>query len=350
MTVTLIEDEIDGLRLAALAMDGRVTDLAAAPADHPARTGLIAVARVAGRDPSGGGFLDLGDGGAGFLKRAGHLRDGDRLLVQVTAEAPPGKALPVTDAPSLAGGTCVATVGGKPVQLSKRLGDRDADDWQRALEGVAGEGVGLILRSNAPEAGLETVRAEAAGLVASLRAALDTARSGAQPGVVLPAHGLGAGLVLNAGLGDVPRRADPAVDLAALVAESLAPVTALRAGGLVRWGTTPALTAVDVDRHRAKSVTRANTDAALAVARRLRLANLGGLVVVDFIGFGADGAVRDGVATLARATRGDPGNTDVTPRPSRLGLAELSRTRRGYDLAMAARLAGWPPPATAEEA
>jgi Rne/Rng family ribonuclease len=102
---------------------------------------------------------------------------------------------------------------------------------------------------------------------------------------------------------------------------------------------TEALTAIDVNMggsgggNRADNAIRlANAAAAREVARQIRLRNIGGLVVVDFISMKNKGHRKQLVETLRREMRDDPVRHDVlgmTPG----GLVEITRQRVGRPLA-----------------
>jgi len=114
-------------------------------------------------------------------------------------------------------------------------------------------------------------------------------------------------------------------------AEALEIVHPLPGGGVIAIEPTRALTAIDVDLSDrkggdAKRVTRQANVAALGMAARLlRLKGLGGIVVIDLVGRGHDGAA---LMAAARAAFG-PDNPGVAIGPvGRFGTMELSLPRR----------------------
>jgi Ribonuclease G/E len=119
-------------------------------------------------------------------------------------------------------------------------------------------------------------------------------------------------------------------------AEALEVLHSLPGGGQIAIEPTRALTAVDVDLSDrkggdAKRVTRQANLAALGMAARLlRLKGLGGIVVIDLVGRGHDGAA---LMAAARAAFG-PDNPGVAIGPvGRFGTMELSLPRRVRPLA-----------------
>ncbi len=92
----LVLDELDGRQAAALMLDGRLEELAIDPEGDVAVPGAIYRA-VADRPVKGQGgiFVKLPEG-SGFLRQISGVAPGQRLLVQVTGPAEPGKAVPVS--------------------------------------------------------------------------------------------------------------------------------------------------------------------------------------------------------------------------------------------------------------
>ncbi|MAB75867.1 MAG: ribonuclease E/G [Verrucomicrobiales bacterium] len=104
----------------------------------------------------------------------------------------------------------------------------------------------------------------------------------------------------------------------------------LPSGGYLVIDETEALIAIDVNTGRAKNqdkmILQTNLEAAEAVARQLRLRNIGGLVVIDFIDMRAR---RDQMAVykvMRERLKKDKAKTQVT-QISQLGLMEMTRQR-----------------------
>ncbi|MBL8552942.1 MAG: ribonuclease E/G [Phenylobacterium sp.] len=140
----------------------------------------------------------------------------------------------------------------------------------------------------------------------------------------------------------IVRDADPAGGRAARAAadeaeaEALETIHPLPGGGALAIEPTRALTAIDVDLGERKgadakrAARQANLAALGEAARLLRLKSLGGLVVLDLVGRGHDGAALLAAARLAFA----PDNPGVAIGPvGRFGTMELSIPRRTRPLA-----------------
>src|SRR6056297_2810854 len=107
----------------------------------------------------------------------------------------------------------------------------------------------------------------------------------------------------------------------------------LPSGGAVVIDHTEALLTIDINSSRAtkgadieETALQTNLEAAEEIARQLRLRDLGGLVVIDFIDMNSREAQRDVENKLREAMRADKARVQIG-RISRFGLLELSRQR-----------------------
>ena len=107
----------------------------------------------------------------------------------------------------------------------------------------------------------------------------------------------------------------------------------LKSGASLVFDETEALVAVDVNTGRHKgsknaeeSILAVNLEAADEVARQMRLRNIGGLLVIDFIDMKAKRDQNAVYRTLREALRKDKARTNVIPI-TQLGLLEMTRQR-----------------------
>jgi ribonuclease E len=108
---------------------------------------------------------------------------------------------------------------------------------------------------------------------------------------------------------------------------------ALKSGGSIVIDGTEALTAIDVNSggsmrgtSQEETAHKTNLEAAREVARQLRLRDLGGIIVVDFIDMRVQSHIQDVERALREAMRPEKARHDIG-RISRLGLMEISRQR-----------------------
>ena len=107
----------------------------------------------------------------------------------------------------------------------------------------------------------------------------------------------------------------------------------LKSGGYLMFDQTEALTTVDVNtgafvghRNLEDTIYRTNLEAAVAIARQLRLRNIGGIIIVDFIDMRDHEHRRLVLQALERALAGDHARTHLSA-VSALGLVEMTRKR-----------------------
>lgn len=340
----VILDEIAGRQAAALVVDGRLEELALDPEGDVPLPGAIYRA-IADRPMKGQGgiFVKLPGGASGFLRQVSGIAPGQRLLVQVTGPAEPGKALPVTARLLFKGRFAILTPGAPGLNISRRIHDEGlraelAGLAQAGMEG-ADEALGLILRSACAEAEPEVVAED----IAVMR--------GLAEAVLADVAGDPELLVDGAAAHDLACRdwLEPAPDsfvtepggfdahgLPEMIAALGAPRVALPGGGHMMIEPTRALLAVDVNTGPDTSpaaALKANIAAARELPRQLRLRGLGGQVVVDFAPLPKkDRAILDQVLKAAFKPEGADVNLagwtvlglyEMTRRRDRLPLAEL---------------------------
>ena len=115
--------------------------------------------------------------------------------------------------------------------------------------------------------------------------------------------------------------------------KALARQVPLKSGGHLVIDPTEAMTTIDVNtgsyvgtRNLEETVFRTNMEAAQGLARQLRLRNLGGIIIIDFIDMHDEEHRRQVLRTLDKALQRDHVKTTVYPM-SALGLVEMTRKR-----------------------
>ncbi len=329
----VVLDEMNGQAAAALVVDGQLEELLIDPADDTPLPGAIYRA-VADRPMKGQGgmFVRLPEG-SGFLRQTTGIAPGQRLIVQVTGPAEPGKALPVSTRLLFKSRLAIVTPDAPGLNISRRIKDDDrrADLEAVAAEAMAGadESLGLILRS----AAAFSADAEIAEDIAVMRGLAGTVLTDLNGGPEL--------LVEGAGAHETAWRdwADPAPDEvieggfeAQGVHEMIAALredrVSLVGGGNMTIEKTRAFVAVDVntgpDTSPAASL-KVNIAAARDLPRQLRLRGLGGQIVIDFAPMPKkERAILDQV--IRAAFKSEAAETNLAGWTT-LGLFELTRKR-----------------------
>lgn len=341
----IVLGQYEGRETAALIVDGQLEDLLIDTSDDATPSPGTIFRAIVDRQMKGQGgvFLRLPTGRA-FLRETGGLSPGQRVLVQVTGYAEPGKAVPVTLRLLFKSQLCIVTPNAPGINISRRIRD---DDTRQQLEALATAamaeapaGTGLILRSAAETATAEAVTEDitvmrnlAAEVAADLAGDAELLLAGPTPHET-------AWRDWSDPTPDEVADGPNAVDdhgVSELVEACLTPQVSLAgAGGAMFVEPTRAVVAVDIntgsDTSPAASL-KTNIAAARDLPRQLRLRGLGGMITVDF----APMPKRDR-ATLEQqiraAFRRDSTETSLagwTP----LGNYELQRKRDRMPLAAA---------------
>jgi ribonuclease G len=107
----------------------------------------------------------------------------------------------------------------------------------------------------------------------------------------------------------------------------------LKSGGYLMLDQTEAMTTIDVNtgayvghRNLEETIFRTNLEATVAIARQLRLRNLGGIVIIDFIDMQEEEHRRQVRQALEKALENDHAKTHISS-VSPLGLVEMTRKR-----------------------
>lgn len=107
----------------------------------------------------------------------------------------------------------------------------------------------------------------------------------------------------------------------------------LKSGGYLIFDQTESMTTIDVNtgafvgrRTLEDTIFKTNLEAAQAISRQLRLRNLGGIIIIDFIDMSIEDHRRQVMRAFEKALERDPVRTQVS-EVSSLGLVEMTRKR-----------------------
>ena len=349
---------------AALLKDGVPVELFVERGDWR-EAGSIHLGRVRRLLPALGAMLvDIGDDRPAFLRarevlpRGRQLDEGERVIVQILREAQGGKAARLTTSVALRGALVELRWGRPGIRGGETLSSADRANLS-AVAGEAAAGVRLLR----PEP-LDALIAEVMDLNRRWRDILDRAVRLAPPARLDPPLSFGAALAarLPAAPGQilvddpaiVPElrgvfpdtvmqhkpEAEWPVELDAVFDQGLAETVGLAGGGSIHFEAARTAVLIDVDSGTPATGSLETTGlafnlaAAEIIARQIRLRNLGGGIVIDFVGL-EDRKLRERVRyTLAEALMPDPARPQILGW-TRLGHIELVRPRRGRPLAEA---------------
>lgn len=123
------------------------------------------------------------------------------------------------------------------------------------------------------------------------------------------------------------------------IQKSLERKVQLKSGGYLIIDQTEAMTTIDVNtgafvghRNLEETIFKTNLEAAQAIARQLRLRNLGGIIILDFIDMTEEDHKRQVLRALEKSLERDHAKTSISG-VSALGLVEMTRKRTRESLA-----------------
>lgn len=303
------------------------------------------------------------------------LKVGDEILVQVIKPPRGNKGAKVTTHPSIVGKNLIYLPNTDFVGISRKITDEQVRE--SVLEDVnkfrkEKEGEGVIIRTQAPLAGARKLKKEWKFLK-KLWTDIEERAKNAKVGELLHKDldlplrvirdSLGDELVaIHVGNRELYERLSKLVRLqkeipdrklvlykgeramyrefgiSQIVYDSIRPNVALDSGGYIVIDQTEAMTVVDVntgsyvgDKNHEETVFQVNLEAAVEIARQVRLRNIGGIIVVDFIDM-QDEAHKEKVTEVLRERLAlDKAKCNVLPM-SELCLTQFTRKRVGNDV------------------
>ena len=378
--IILVSDDGHELRVA-LVEDGRLAEIYIERPDKKSYLGDIYQGKVenvmAGIDAA---FVDFGLEKNGFLyvdevlgadgeKRARRIGDalkkGQQVLVQVTKDPMGSKGARLSTKISLAGRYLVYVPGGSGVGISRRLRQVERDRLREVAKQLKPKNAGLIVRTIAEGHGLEDLQRDMrylSRLWSRLKKKAETVKA---PGLVHKEVDISIEVARDlfndtceSLIVDDPKRhkavlafldkeapellpkvhqhtgSEPlfeAYGIEEQIARALERRVPLPSGGNLVIDHAEALTVIDVNTGRfaggkglEETITHTNLEAAREVVRQLRLRDIGGIIIIDFIDMARAKNRETVLATLEAELETDRTKTYVVEL-SPLGLVEMTR-------------------------
>ena len=346
------------------------------------RLGDIYIGKVSNIVPNiGAAFIEIEKGvncyydmkdvnSAVFTRKYGKkpLCIGDELVVQISRESVKSKAPTVTGNLSFTGRYAVLTHGNTRIGVSSKIPKSMREEYKSELKDLQNNDYGIIIRTNAKDAPFEAVLEEIRTLREEYYSLVENAQTrvcftclkSAPPSYIADLKnvymdGMESIIVGDKGLytrihmffqAELPEKLnllelydDPSFPLDKLYStqtvldKALMERAWLKTGGYLIIQPTEALTVIDVNSGKATSrsdseegAMKVNLEAAREAARQIRLRNLSGIIVIDFINLKEEENTRKLLQEFRYFLAKDPIQTtlvDMTP----LGLVEVTRKK-----------------------
>ena len=314
------------------------------------------------------GPLRLKKGAAGITEL---LEPKQKVLVQVMKEPTGTKGPRLTGNLALPGRFLVLQPHGQGVNISRRIdGDHERNRLRALGVLIKPPGAGLLIRTEAEGVSEDLLIDDLEALLRQWEA-IQTAAETASPPVLLnrdedfihrvlrdlyspdllrvvvdtPAAVARANAFLGADHANVQVEAhsEPtdileAFKVNAAIRDALKPRVDLPSGGYVIIEPTEALTVIDVNSgsftrsaNARETVLWTNCEAAVEIARQLKLRNIGGVVIIDFIDMESRRDQLQLLEHFTQAVRDDAARPQIA-QLTELGLVELTRKRQGQNI------------------
>lgn len=309
-----------------------------------------------------GFFIELGEGREAFLNAEEYgleelnICEGQSLVVQVAQEKRAEKGPKVTRSLQFVGENLVYCPYRMTIEVSSKITDKDkAHEYRElVLENTTGQ-EGWIIRTSAINEAKENIIKE----MEYLRSLFDTVRTNARSckapalllakanpifdyinkykndlkKVVLNSRHIEAeikerfGEIVTTEISSEPFKEFGLEDA---IVDALSPNVNLKSGGRITIQETKALVAIDVDSGSDKghgSIAHLNIEAAVEIAKQIRLRNLSGKIIIDFAGASDFHYLKPVIETLEKEVSKDYTKTNVLGL-SRAGNVEVVRLRK----------------------
>lgn len=293
------------------------------------------------------------------------LKDGDEVLVQVTKDAMGAKGARLTGIPSLPGRYLVLVPDSDNIGISRRLPDEDRARLRDVINKVRPPGFGVIVRTAALHASAEELATDISRLLKGWERIQEEAENGGAPRLIhqepellikvirehftadfrklliddREAHQLVLGY-LQSTAPDLVSKVQHYEDQIPLfdryhvedqLKKALDRKVFLPSGGHLVIDRTEALTVIDVNTGKfvgsstlEDTVLQNNLEAAEEIGRQLRLRDIGGIIVIDFIDMESVDNQQQVLRRLKETLARDKTRTQVF-EVSHLGLVEMTR-------------------------
>ncbi len=371
----LVISKVNNKVLGAVLEDGRLAEIFSE--DYESIAGNIYLGRIERIIKNlDGAFINIGTGRNAFLRlrevsknylknvlRSENLEEGMKILVQVKKDSTKMKGPQVTTRISLAGRYVVYFPVSYAKGVSRRISKEEREKLLLFLSKVRKRGEGIVVRTAAEGVDEEYILEELEDLREEWKRILKKFRRSRKPKVLreepsveemilrdrlereterlytndekLVERARQLSKVYRSSLEVKLMDVDPfeELDLYRQMEEITKRIVHLKSGGFIVIDTTEAMTVIDVNsasntkgRSHKDLILRTNIEAAVEIAHQIRLRNIGGIIVVDFISMKDEGDKRKVIEILKKETRKDRSKVDILGF-TKLELLEMTRKR-----------------------
>ena len=306
--------------------------------------------------------------GKKYAEKKIKLKQGQDILVQVTKEPLGNKGTRLTSAVSLPGRFLVLVPYDNKIGVSQKIVDMKERRRLRMLaKSLQPKGFGLIIRTVAVGKDVQTIRSDLDSLFKTWKRIEDKYKTRKAPALMHKDMGMASSVIRDLFSPDIDRlvvdsrkhygrikkylkdvapgllpkfelykKRTPLFDelhIEEEIEKSLSRKIWMKGGGYIIFDQTEAMVVVDVNSGRSvgekdheKNALKTDLEAARTIARQLRLRDIGGIIVIDFIDLIKEENRRKVLSELKKQLKKDRAAFDILPM-SDFGIIQLTRER-----------------------
>lgn len=300
--------------------------------------------------------------------REGKLKCNDEVVVQVRKAAVKEKQAVLTLYPEVAGRFCVVSTKNSTKSISRKIDEPEIRErLKKVLAEFAGEEYGIVLRTNAAAASEEEIAEECRSLLSDMHERMDYSRFKTCFSLLRKEDSFYLKYIRSCRLENIERiitdkkeiyeelhpvygdkvvryqddsySLDKLLGISSKLEKALEKKVWLKSGGNLVIEPTEALTVIDVNtgkavdgkRSRETTFFKINCEAAIEAARQIRMRNISGIILIDFIDMEQRKHQKELMNLLREELKKDKTKTalvDIT----KLGLVEITRMKKSKPL------------------
>ena len=340
---------ISGPGFCAVTEDGKLMEYISL--DHRDQNGVILLGKIERMMPGlNCAFVDIGRKKKGFLPLSedsdsftgSEIRSGETILMQIKKEETGEKGAYMTRDITLPGALTIVMPMNRYIGVSNRIKDEETRmRLKRAGLQIAKDQYGLVIRKTAENADLKAVKEEADRLFSIWQRILEYSIRGGFTGQIYYSDDPLTKLkddYTSGGYVSVTERDGPDPDICRQLKMTSERILALPNGGNIVIDRCEAMTVIDVNTAsskgnglKGKSFLETNLEACSIIAQQIRLRNISGIILIDFIDMDDETDRSLVVNRLYECFVSDRIKT-VIHGWTRLGLIEMTRKRTGKEM------------------
>jgi len=281
------------------------------------------------------GFLPMDENSNSFTE--GKIRSGESIVVQIKKEETGTKGAFLTRDITFPGAMVILMPMNRYIGVSSRITDESVRErLKKAGREIAADRFGLVMRKAAEDADEDTIRLETESLYETWLMTAEKASQGGKPGTILFSGRIADRLqedYARDGTDTIQEKKEADTDIIRQLRQAKERTVRLPGGGNIVLDRCEAMTVIDINTASAagagskeRTILETNLEACSIIAQQVRLRNLSGIILIDFIDMDNETDRSMVLSRLEECFSRDRVKTVIHGWTS-LGLIEMTRKR-----------------------